>query len=259
MLHCGIVRAGTDAGDRYRSETMLHSLLVLLAVAAAPGDFVRDEQSGSLDFHYEWPAAVNAVPRLRAALQADMAHDHRLALSYVADSRRLARQNHIDFQPHDYSKSWTIAGTSARLISLTADLGAFTGGAHPNSAYFGLTWDRASDRAVPVATLLGPALLRRLRARFCAALNAQRAENRGEPVRPDPADPFTTCPAFAELVLAPADGNHNGRFERLDVLIAPYLAGAYVEGSYEVEVRLDAGDVAAVPAVWRASFEAARR
>ena len=48
-------------------------------------------------------------------------------------------------------------------------------------------------------------------------------------------------------MLAPADSNHNGRFERLDVLIAPYLAGAYVEGSYEVELRLDAGDVAAVP------------
>ncbi len=64
----------------------------------------------------------------------------------------------------------------------------------------------------------GPALLRRLRPRFCAALNAQRAENRGEPIRPDPQDPFTTCPAFAELVLAPADGNHNRRFERLDVL-----------------------------------------
>lgn len=235
-------------------------LLPLLAVAAvAPGDFVRDEQTASLDFHYEWPAAVNALPRLRAALLADMAHDHRLALSYVAESRRLARQNHFEFQPHDYSKSWSIAGTSARLMSLTADLGAFTGGAHPNSSYFGLLWDRASDRAVPVATVLGPALLRRLRPRFCAALNAQRAENRGEPVRPDPQDPFTTCPAFAGLVLAPADGNRNGRFERLDVLIAPYLAGAYVEGSYEVELRLDAGDVAAVPPAWRASFEAARR
>lgn len=234
-------------------------LLPLLALAAAPGDFVRDEQSAGLDFHYEWPAAVNALPRLRAALLADMAHDHRLALSYVAESRRLARQNHFEFQPHDYSKSWTIAGTSGRLISLTADLGAFTGGAHPNSAYFGLLWDRAADRAVPVAAVLGPALLRRLRPRFCAALNAQRAENRGEPVRPDPADPFTTCPAFATLVLAPADGNRNGRFERLNVLIAPYLAGAYVEGSYEVEVRFDAGDAAAVPAAWRASFEAGRR
>jgi hypothetical protein len=234
-------------------------LLPLLAVAAAPGDFVRDEQTASLDFHYEWPAGVNAVPRLRAALQADMAHDHRLALSFVAENRRRARQNHFEVQPHDYSKSWTIAGTSARLISLTADLGAFTGGAHPNSSYFGLLWDRAADRAVPAATLLGPALLGRLRPRFCAALNAQRAENRGEPVHPDPADPFTTCPAFAELVLAPADGNRNGRYERLDVLIAPYLAGAYVEGSYEVEIRFDAGDVAAVPPAWRASFEVARR
>jgi hypothetical protein len=235
-------------------------LLPLLAVAAAaPGDFVPDEQSAALDFHYEWPAAVNAVPRLRAALLADLAHDHRLALSYVAESRRLARRNHFEFQPHDYSKSWSIAGTSARLISLTADLGAFTGGAHPNSSYFGLLWDRAADRAVPVATVVGPALLRRPRPRFCAALNAQRAENRGEPVRPDPQDPFTTCPAFAGLVLAPADGNHNGRFERLNVLIAPYLAGAYVEGSYAVELRLDAGDVAAVPAPWRASFEAGQR
>jgi hypothetical protein len=43
------------------------------------------------------------------------------------------------------------------------------------------------------------------------------------------------------------------------VLMAPYVAGPYVDGAYTIDVALDAGDVAAIPAAWRGMFEPAGR
>lgn len=235
-------------------------LLLALAAAAPPArDVSRDLPANGLDFHYGWPAAANALPRLRARLEADLAHDRREALGALAESRRMARADRSELIPHDYSKDWAVAGATPRLLSLTADLGAFSGGAHPNTTFETLLWDRQADRAVAVTAVLGP-LPARLRTRFCRALDTQRAEQRGEPVHHDPQDEFSLCPQFgAPVFLAPTDSDHNGRFERLNVLMAPYVAGPYTDGAYTVELTLDAGDVAAIPAAWRANFEPARR
>jgi hypothetical protein len=239
---------------------MMMMMMLALAAAAPARDVSRDLPANGLDFHYGWPAAANALPRLRARLEADLAHDRREALGALAESRRMARANRSELIPHDYSKDWAVAGATPRLLSLTADLGAFSGGAHPNTTFEALLWDRQADRAVAATAVLGAALPARVRARFCRALDAERAERREEPVRADPQDEFTLCPPFrAPVLLAPADTDHNGRFETLSVLMAPYVAGPYVDGAYTIDIALDAGDVAAIPVAWRAMFEPAGR
>jgi hypothetical protein len=223
--------------------------------APAPGDFSRDEETATLTFHYGWPAAAGAIPALRARLQADMERDHRLALSYVAESRRDARRNRIEFNPHSYSKNWEMTGDNDRLISLTAETGAFTGGAHDNSSFSAILWDKQAGAPVTAAALFGAAALQGMSARFCAALNRQRAENREGEEPAEPGDMFSECPPLAEQVVAPADMDHDGRFDTLRVLMAPYEAGPYVEGDYIVEVPFGAPDLAALPAAWRPAFQ----
>jgi hypothetical protein len=94
--------------------------------------------------------------------------------------------------------------------------------------------------------------------RFCATLDARRAENRGEPVRRDGQDPFSACPRLGEQVLAPVDTDHDGRFDTLRVLMPPYVAGPYTEGDYIVDVPFAAADLAGVSAAYRPAFEAMR-
>jgi hypothetical protein len=226
--------------------------LALLAARAAP--FERHDANALIDFSYSWPAAAQAVPALRAHLRADMAAAYREATADArADAARGRRAG--DYARHDYAKRWRLAGASASLISLAASVETFDGGAHPNHDFEALLWNRRAGRAADVRAVLGPALLRRVTPRYCAALAAERRA-RDIPV-PENDDIFPRCPPLHDVVLVPADDNHDGRFERLEFLIAPYIAGPYVDGAFTPEVRFEAADLAALPAAWRGAFEAA--
>jgi hypothetical protein len=247
---------GAPRPHRYDAGMILIALL--LAAAAPPHDFLRDEENALLHFNYGWPAEAQAIPRLRARLAREMEGEHRQAVANARENRRNARANGFEYNVEDFDKVWEVAGNNIRLLSLTASLGSYSGGAHPNTSFHALLWDKAGNREVTAASVLGAAALRGFSARYCAALDAERAERREEPVVHDPQDPFTTCPAIAEQVLAPADADHDGRFDTLRILLGPYIAGPYVEGEYLLDLPIGAADLARIPAPWRASFETSR-
>lgn len=231
--------------------TLFLTLMAFAAVAAQPPDFLVEESGDLLEFAYGWPGEVERLLRLRALLQADMERGESEAVS-IATETRLQRPD--SFHTQFYSKVWERAGSNAQLLSLFAATGRDTGGAHPNTTYGALLWDVGADRATEITILLGEPLAR-IAPRFCAALDAERARRRGEPVVANPDDAFTTCPPLAEQVLAPSDRDGNGRFDTLTALLAPYIAGPYVEGDYEIELRFQADDLAGLPAGYRPAFE----
>jgi hypothetical protein len=230
-------------------------LALLLAAAAPPADFLREEENDLLHFRYGWPAAAQAIPALGARLNREMEEERRQATANAQDNRRRARAGGFDYYAEDFDKVWEAAGDNALLLSLTAALGSYSGGAHPNTSYHALLWDRAGDRPVAAASVLGAAALQGFGERYCAALDRQRAERREAPVVRDPQDPFTTCPAIGEQVVAPADSDGNGRFETLRILLGPYLAGPYVEGDYIIDLPFDPADVGRIGEAWRPAFE----
>ena len=235
-------------------------LAVLTAVAAAAqsaGDFLAEEEGELLGFSYGWPAAAEAVPALRDRLRQEMEAARVEATGYAEEGRRDAAASGYDFNPHYFVKTWQLAGRTPRLLSLSASRETYSGGAHGNVGFSGLLWDVEANAAIEAAAVLGPEALERLAPRYCEALDAERAERRGEPVRPEAEDSFTTCPALAEQVLVPEDEDGNGRFERIAVLIPPYVAGPYAEGPYPLEVALGEEDVAAIDATHRSAFEPA--
>ncbi|HWT12007.1 MAG TPA: DUF4163 domain-containing protein [Allosphingosinicella sp.] len=238
--------------------TPLHALLALAAATLQPADFLHEEAGEPLAFSYGWPAAAEAVPALREVLRADLAAKRALALEYVEERQAAAREDGPEFMPHHYAKTWSVAGRTPRLLSLTASEEAFAGGAHGNLAFDALLWDLAGQRRVAVAELLGQAALDGMTERYCTSLDAEREQRRGEPVRSDPHDSHTRCPPLAEQVMAPKDEDGDGRFDALDVLIAPYVAGPYAEGAYFAEIRFEARDLAGLPADYRSAFEAER-
>ena len=237
----------------------MKALIALAALAAAsdPVPFERRLESDLLTFVYAWPAEVEAEPALRAGLRAQMEAALRQAQATAAEDRDARRGQDFPFNAHAYERRWTVAGLTPRLLSLATESSAYSGGAHGSVETAALLWDRVADVELRPLDLLGPAAAARIEAAYCTALDAMRGERRGGSIEPDPTDSFTACPSLREQVIAPRDRDGNGRFETLLVLLAPYVAGPWVEGSYLVEVPLAPADLGGLGGAYRDSFEAA--
>src|SRR3546814_9804204 len=125
-----------------------------------------------------------------------------------------------------------------RLLSLAAQVATFTGGAHGNTVFDSILWYRTRGREIEPADLLRDpaAAFSTIGEIYCDALDQERVEKRQEPLPLEGEDWLIGCPALAEQVIVPVDADGNDRFELLRVLIPPYEAGPYVEGTYEVDV-----------------------
>lgn len=224
--------------------------------APAAKAFVLDEKNDLIDFHFSWSAEAAAVPQLVERFQAEM-KKAKAEITDMAKTERAWRQKEgLEFGGLQSSKDYTTSGQSERLLSLTSDFGAYTGGAHPNSGTSALLWDRQAAKEIKVSDLFAEAANRDrlLTQRWCDALNKAREEKRGEPVGGD--GMFDECPKLDEIAVVPTDKDGNGKFERLILTASPYVAGPYVEGSYEVELLVTADIIAVLKSDYRASFEA---
>jgi peptidoglycan-N-acetylmuramic acid deacetylase PdaC-like protein len=231
-------------------------IVTLMALASAsagwtPHKVVRN--TALLDFSYQWPAEAAAIPALDLQLYKEAKAKLAKAQNDALDDQTAARQQKREFHQHEFSMSWTMAGQTARLLSLQSLLGTFSGGAHPNTIYGALLWDRRANRQVNVGALfLQPDAFSALtRIRYCAALNAERHKRRqGE----DFGGSFDQCPKFSDLAIAPADKNKDGRFDTIEFVASPYVAGPYVEGEYETSLPVTSQLINAIRPEYRNSF-----
>lgn len=227
--------------------------------AAPPPAQAREirEQSALLDFHYAWPSEAAAIPALDRRFEADAAGQRADAIE-LAEQDRAARPAGAPFHGHYFTKTWETFGNGRRLLSLAAEIGVFTGGAHGNTAFEALIWDRAADAPVPFERLFtdDEALLALAGPAYCAGLDRQRAKKREETLPLAGPDWMVDCPPLAEQVIAPIDLDRDRRLDALWVLVAPYNAGPYAEGSYEVEVPVTPAMLALVRHEFAGDFEA---
>jgi hypothetical protein len=223
------------------------ALLALLAAAAQPAPFLREEETPLLRFRYGWAAQAQAIPALRAELRRRMNAAHAEAIASARETREVSREAGVPFHQELRDEVWSVAAANGRFLSLTADNRTDQNGAHPNRDFDSLLWDRARRRAVAVPAVLGPSRLAAMSGRYCARLAAAVRARGGEP----PA----RCPALGERVLAFADRDRDGRFDALHVLIAPYVAASYADGAFVVDVPFAPGDLAGLAAPDRAAFE----
>ena len=229
------------------------------AAPAAPAATARkvEEKSDILDLSYAWPAEAAAIPGLNKQLDEELGRDRVEAQATAKDDKASRGEGGTDFFAHSYSKEWRVAGNTPRLLSVIGEVSTFTGGAHPNSDYDGIIWDRQADREVPLTDLFANAagVMKTLSDRYCKGLDAARTEKRGEALPPSPDDFMTACPPLADQTVVAADTNGNGRFDTLQIWLAPSVAGPYAEGGYQVDLKADAATLAALKPEYRASFE----
>ncbi|WP_158274586.1 DUF3298 and DUF4163 domain-containing protein [Sphingosinicella humi] len=196
-----------------------------------------EEKNELLEFTYGWPGEAAAIPGLNARLESELERDRAEALG-MAREDRAARPPEAPFHGHYLAKEWKSYGDTPHLLSLAAQVATFTGGAHGNTLFDSILWDRTLGRAIKPADLFtDPAVaFATISGAYCAALDRERVEKRQEPLPLEGEDWLIGCPSLAQQAIVPVDGDGDSRFELLRVLIPPYEAGPYVEGTYEVDV-----------------------
>lgn len=228
--------------------------------AAAPGVARHEEQSTELfDFEYGYPAAVGAIPKLKAELDADLAKQKAELIASAKEQQAEAKKQGFPYNPLGNWTAWKVVTDLPGWLSLSADLSEYSGGAHPNHGFNALIWDRKADqRRAPLDLFSSKeALSRAIRPAFCAALNKQRAEKRGAPIATGSTDEFDQCidPVASTVILGSSNRNS---FDRIGILVGPYEAGPYVEGDYEVTLPVTDAVLAAVRPEFRSAFAVKR-
>jgi len=217
--------------------------------------FAVDQQDDLIEFHYGWSAEAAEVPELVARFTRAMAEARAELVGGAEEDRDFRREQGFDFHGHMSSTDHETAGQTGRLLSLMIEHGSYTGGAHGNFGVGALLWDRAARKELKVPDLFTAPdnMSRLLTQRWCDALNAAREEKRGEPV--GTGGLFDDCPALDEIAIIPADRDGNGRFEMLLLVASPYVAGPWVEGSYEIELAVTPELLTAIKGQFRPEFE----
>ncbi len=174
-----------------------------------------------------------------------------------AEGRVEAEKNQFEYRPYDRSVAWQQVADIPGWLSLSASLGSYEGGAHPNHRFDALVWDKAAGRRRVAADLFSSkaALSSAIRTQFCREIDKQRAEKRGEPVNRKSGNQYDACidPVDNTVILG---SSNRQTFDRVGVLVAPYQAGPYAEGDFEVTLPVTAAVLAAVKPEYRGSFSA---
>jgi hypothetical protein len=231
------------------------------AIAAAsatpsPGSARSVEEENELfAFDYNYPVEAGVIPTLRAVLDADIARQRDELAKQAREGRDEAKKGSFAFQRHDRSVGWKVVADLPGWLSLSADVGGYSGGAHPNHGYDAMVWDKAAAQRLKASDMfLSPqALSRAIRADFCREIDKQRASRRGSPVNRKSGDPFDECIDPLESTVILGSSNRKA-FDRIGILVAPYEAGPYAEGDYEVTLPVTASVLAAVKPQYQPTF-----
>lgn len=203
---------------------------------AAPLTYSRETAYATVEL--ELPQAIAAYPDLHAAIYGE---EVRALREFLEGAQSVHTEyGGEEMPPYEQTITYAPAGQSQRLFSLTETNFEYTGGAHPNTSYGAVLWDRSADRRIAPATLFRRgADLTALDRALCDAINRARADLTGQPsalTLGEAEGGGWSCPRAADTPFVLAASTTNGRAGGLQFLIAPYLVGPYAEGGYQVVV-----------------------
>ncbi|MGK6320944.1 DUF4163 domain-containing protein [Sphingomonas sp. DT-204] len=250
---------GADVADGANVVAATGSNLTAAAPAPAPSPApaANETKLGTKDygFTYSYPAAAAAIAPLRAWLDKDREDLRAALMKDTADARREALKGDFEYRPYDSSTVWKVVTETPRLLSLSAEIYEYTGGAHGNPGFRSLVWDKTVGRRLDPTELFSSkaAIQTAIGAAFCKRIDVERAARRGEPVVRSNDDPFSECPKVEEATLILGSSNRQA-IDRVGLLVGPYVAGPYAEGSYDVTLPVTPALLRAVKPEYRGAF-----
>lgn len=226
-----------------------------LATRQSGGARAVTEETDDYLFSYSYPAVAGSIAPLGDLLDRQLEERRSELATSSAQAKREARADGFPYNKHSYEAEWKVVANIPDWLSLSNEFSSYSGGAHGIYGVSSLVWDKTEAEAIEAIELFTSpeALEEALGDRFCDGLNRQREERRGEPVDPDADDLFNKCPGMDSLVVLVGSGNGR-RFDRLTLYAGPYVAGAYAEGDFRVNLPVDRAVLQTVKPQYRDSF-----
>lgn len=247
----GVVASATDQPEQAGAD---HETATALPGASQGGREVEDSND-LYEFGYAYPDAAGAIPALRARLEGKLNEARKALIAESREDQKQAKSNGYPYRPHSSDTKWEVVADLPGWLSLSSQVYVYTGGAHGMTAFDSLVWDKQAGVArEPLDLFTSAAALRKTIQRpFCNALDKEREKRRGAPVRHGADDMFSDCinPMESTLILGSSGG---GTFNRLGVLVGPYAAGPYAEGSYEITLPITKEVLGAVKPEYKDAF-----
>ncbi len=244
---------------RIKRLTIAAMLALPVAAIAAPAPARSVKVKTALyEFGYAYPAQAAALPPVKAILERDLAKTRAGLIRESTQDQREAKKSDYPYRPHSSDTTWKVVTNLPGWLSLSSQFYAYSGGAHGNTGFDTLLWDKAAKaRRQPIALFTSTAAFASaVKAPFCDGLAAARKAKRGGEVWSNDIPEFVKCidPVKDATVIL---GSANGRsFTRIGFLIGPYAAGPYAEGSYEVTIPVTPAILSAVKPQYRGAFAA---
>ena len=241
------------------------SAVALAASAAAPAAYSRPfhyaYKGKYAELEFSWSAEAAAVPALAARLRSELAKERATTIRGGREEYAIRQRSGSPGVGWQSITKITTSGETPRLLSLSRQYYAFTGGAHGNGGTTGLLWDRKLGKEITFGNLFSsPHDLQRLRAPYCHALSVERTKRRGGDGKlGNGVSEFDACPKLSELALIPSESKGKARFDQVHLIAAPYLAGPYVEGEYDIVLPVTRQLLQSIKPVYRSSFEPQRQ
>lgn len=199
----------------------------------APLGFARTNDDAQVSLTL--PDPIKLYPELHTRLY----HEGQASLTAFLDQahkdRAEASADGFPTPAYYHSITWKIAAQSSRFVSLYAEEDDYQGGAHPNSSFQALLWDKSKNDLIPTASLFAPGADMSGVDRFlCHQIEAARAARIGAPVTQSGSG--FPCPDLKDSRLILIPSTIDGKIGAIDALYAPYEVGPYAEGPYEVRI-----------------------
>ncbi|HEV7313833.1 DUF4163 domain-containing protein [Sphingopyxis sp.] len=206
-----------------------------IASKNAPASNVK-ESNELIEFAYSYPRDAAAIPELAAWLDGDRATKRDALIAAAQRDKAAAEKGGFPYRAHSHLQAWQRVTSTPRFLSLSAEIGTYTGGAHGMTTFDTLLWDRNRRKQLKPLDLFtsGEAFDAAIKDNFCAGI--KRAKAAKGIVADEASDSvFAKCPpASAQTVWL---GSTDGRYlDRMTIAIAPYEVGAFAEGSYKINV-----------------------
>jgi hypothetical protein len=214
------------------------------------------EKSEVLEFSYAWPAEAAAIAPLDSWLRGNAATLRQKALGPAKGDQASAKKDGYPYRTHSYEESFNLVANTPAVLILQSEGYIYTGGAHGMPIATDIIWDKAAGTRLATRDLLDvPAFARVAKADYCKELDRQREKKRGAPVKPDPDEisDFVSCVAMTDQDILPISKGGKA-LDTVRILIAPYNAGPYAEGSYVIDLPMTAATLATVKPAWKSAF-----
>lgn len=223
------------------------ALLLYALIGLAPGGALAGPVTG---FSYGMPKLPAPNLALSRYLQQDRAKVYKGYAELFADPEL----SDEELSGYESTTNWMVDSILPGVTVLLAGRSSYTGGAHGYAFVDSLIWDSNLGAPISFAGLFSnPAAARALlNPAYCRALERERLARRGEPTPTD--DMFGACPdSFKEAEAYPAKPVY-GKYSRIAISLAPYVAGPFSEGSYDLEIVIPKGLKSLVKPQYQALF-----